>query len=313
MTKPVTFREYRPGDEAAILELFRIVYDREMSLQAWQWRFQQSPGGPGVIELAFDGDKLVGHYAVTSIRLAHRGEVRLSGLSGTTMTHPDARGAGLFTDLAKRAYERMRAQGAACVWGFPNSNSHRGFIRSLGWSDIHEIPFFTLELGSGPEVGAGRHVEPLRDVEGLDDLWARCVGQHDWSVVRDAAYVRWRFLTHPGQAYTLHSLRDDSGLLGYVVVKEYGASLQIVDVLAAATADAVDLVKHVIGVARASGKTRVDLWLTLTSPLHHELERLGFRPGGPVTYFGAAPLALACEGIFEPGRWRYAMSDSDVF
>lgn len=310
----ITFREFQAGDERAILELFRIVFGRELTLEAWRWRFQESPGGHGVIDLAFDGEKLVGHYAVTAIRLAQRGKTVLTGLSGTTMTHPDARGGGLFTQQALRTYERMKAQGMACVWGFPNSNSHRGFVRSLGWKDIYEVPFFGLDVGAAADAVPKHAVEALASANNeIDALWERCATQHGWSVVRDAAYLKWRFFTNPDARYDGLAVREGADLRGYAMTKAYGESLQIVDLLADTTEHALSLVQHVVGLAKKTGKKRVELWLNVTTPLHHELEKMQFRPSGPITYFGAAPLASPCEGIHAPFDWRIAMSDSDVF
>lgn len=56
-----------------------------------------------------------------------------TGLSGTTMTHPEYRGKGLFPVLARSTYARMKAANMAMVWGFPNAMSHRGFVRNLNW------------------------------------------------------------------------------------------------------------------------------------------------------------------------------------
>ena len=132
-------REYQPGDEHKIIELFKASYGKEMTLDEWYWRFRDNPFGHGIIYLAWDGDKLASHYAVLP---------RHSMLcqSGTTMTHPDYRGQGLFPELAERTYEKAKKEKYALVFGFPNQQSHRTFIDKLGWTDVCEIPAFRLDL-----------------------------------------------------------------------------------------------------------------------------------------------------------------------
>ena len=58
-------RGYEENDEVQILKLFELVYNRKMNLDFWKWRFKNNPFGfEPQINLMFDGDILVGHYAV---------------------------------------------------------------------------------------------------------------------------------------------------------------------------------------------------------------------------------------------------------
>ncbi len=139
-------RLYQPGEESQILTLFRHSYGREMSEAYWNWRFRDAPAGPAVIFLTWDGDILAAHYAVTSLVLRIEGQDWLTGLSGTTMTHPDYRGQGLFPKLGRSTYAHMAKAGMGLVWGFPNVQSHRGFIRDLNWADIYEVPTLRLSV-----------------------------------------------------------------------------------------------------------------------------------------------------------------------
>jgi len=48
--------------------------------------------------------------------------------------------------------------------------------------------------------------------------------------------------------------------------------------------------------------------------LHHALEKIGFKPEGPVTYLGGLVLNPAIDKSFYDFRgWYFTMSDSDVF
>ena len=135
----MNIREYQPGDEHKIIELFKDSYGKEMTLDFWNWRFRDNPFGHAIVYLAFDGDRLAAHYAVFPMH-------DMTCQSGTTMTHPDYRGQGLFPTLAERTYEKAKELGRVLVWGFPNQQSHRTFIDKLDWKDICEIPTFKLDF-----------------------------------------------------------------------------------------------------------------------------------------------------------------------
>jgi GNAT superfamily N-acetyltransferase len=316
----IEYRPYESRDEHAILALFRESFDgRIMALDYWRWRFRDNPVGQVLIELAWDREKLVGHYAVSPVRMSIQGKDRLCGLSMTTMTHPDYRGKGLFPDLADRLYRRMAELGHLMVWGFPNKNSHEGFIKKLGWQDICQIPMLRLHLKDVADMSAPTaNVTASTDFDDrLDRLWSAVAPRHDIAVKRDANYLRWRFLSNPENNYHLLCYKDEGQLLGYAVWKLYHArELEIVDLLAEDDESVgAALVKAAVGVGLRLGAESIKMWLTRSSPLHANLERMGFREEAPLTSFGARALnSLPTQVDWSAERaWLYSMSDSDVF
>lgn len=310
-------RPYRPGDEPAIRELFQRTYGREMSSTYWRWRFVESPGGHAFIELAWDGDTLAGHYAVTPLRMLVGGATIRAGLSGTTMTHRDYRGRGLFVDLARSTYARMADEGLDYVWGFPNTNSHRGFIERLEWFDIHEVPTLEGRIDALPAPPQSAHgIEEIQRATGeVDALWERLRSETSVSVIRDAAYLNWRFADNPAEQYRLFVHRGAQECDGLAVTKRYGDAVQVVEVLADDDSDAgLALIEEAVRSARSQGAARVNLWLNVGTRLHRRLEKWGMVPTAPVTYLGAASLRAEASQAFRSYRnWRISMSDSDVY
>lgn len=320
MTALCQIRSYQEGDEKHILELFSISFGgRQMSLPYWKWRFQDNPAGHGVIELCWDGDALVAHYAVTNLTMSIHGQRCNVGLSGTTMTHPAYRGMSLFQMLARSTYSRMLNINMPLVWGFPNVMSHRSFVRELNWVDIYEVPMFRL------------HLEPrLKDIhtsneyifelsaadERFDALWERVRNDYDIITQRDRAYINWRYLMNPNEKYKLivHAVNDE--IQGYAVFKHYGDELQVVDLIMGKKAVDVgeNLITYLIAQALKENARSVSLWLNVTHPLHQALEKIGFRPEAPVTYLGGLVLNPAIDkSFYDFRRWYFTMNDSDVF
>jgi GNAT superfamily N-acetyltransferase len=309
-------RPWQPGDEAAILALFRDSYGKDLSEATWTWRFATAAAGPGVIVLAWDGPRLAAHYAVTAVQLSVDGADVACGLSGTTMTHPDYRGVGLFPRLAEATYAAMHARGMQLVWGFPNDLSHRGFVEDLGWKDIYEIPTLRATLPLRRAVDGDAAVREETHLDGdFDALWQVARRRYRMVGRRDARALRWRYIDNPGDRYRLLALRDASGLGGYAVIKRYQQELHVIDLLARDDASEARLARTAIAVAQSEGAASVSLWLAPHRPLHGELERLGFRNDKPVTYFGARAFDPTVDRtIVEDYRsWHVMMGDSDVY
>lgn len=314
----VTWRPYETGDKGKILDLFRLTYGQELKEGYWNWRFRDNPAGPGVIDLCCDGDVLAAHYAATTISLWILGHGHLSGLSGTTMTHSAYRGRGLFPILARNTYRRMKEMGMAMVWGFPNSMSHRGFIKDLNWVDLYEVPTFRLSLSNSLSLpSSGEAVVELEEFpQNVDDLWKSVRNDYSILTVRDWQFLNWRYVQNPTGRYRIVAHLDGSDLLGYAVYKRYKNEFQVVDILTVNDTDiGVQLITHIIHRAIDESLDAVSMWLNVTHPLHRALERLGFSNGLPVTYFGGLVLQpeLSNAGLYDFKRWYITMGDSDVF
>jgi GNAT superfamily N-acetyltransferase len=318
MKHTLDLRAYRQGDESAILQLFQQSFNRTMPLEFWNWRFRDNPAAGPMIDLAWDGDALVAHYAVSPVTLVIGEEESLTALSMTTMTHPDYRGQGLFTTLASNLYTRMADQDYLMVWGFPNYQSHRGFVRNLAWEDIYEIPMFRLELSSlhlVPEV-SGQIAELDNFDRCFDDLWETLRSDYNVIVKRDRKYLNWRFHLNPLNRYRVFGYLEDGQLLGYVVFKQYQTDVDIVDILANQESSAeYELVLAVLDFCRQNGVDGVNIWIPVRHSLHLALEKIGFRHSQPVTYFGARilkPSGVNLDATDIRG-WYYTMGDCDVF
>ncbi len=310
-------RPYQQGDEAKIVSLFGLVFGRPLTMAYWQWRFRDNPTGHIFVDLAWDGEKLAGHYAVSPVVLSVRGQEYLTALSMTTMTHPDYRGRGLFVTLAQSVYQRMADQGLPLVWGFPNSLSHRGFVRDLAWLDIHEVPTFQRVLTQDrPLPTPSPQVVELPSFDSRCDLLWTELDKRDYILARrDCRYLAWRYVANPENRYTLFGYQQGEQLRGYAVCKRYGDGVDLVDLLCLDEQAGLDLVWAVAGWAGRQGASVLQTWLNPSLPLHLELEKYAFRAGEPITYFGARPLRpeLESAGLTSYCNWYLTMGDSDVY
>jgi hypothetical protein len=203
--------------------------------------------------------------------------------------------------------------------GFPNQYSHRGLVRDLGWRDVHEVPRFSLHLGDRRRETEDGGVAQVVELEGFDRrfdrLWDEAKDACPISVVRDRRYLQWRFVANPESRYRIFACQDGRRVSGYAVAKRYGKEMHVVDILCLNADIGVRLVRRVSVAAVRQGLSAVSMWLNPGLELHRELERLGFQPGAPVTYFCVLPLGAASllRGACDFRNWYLTMGDSDVY
>jgi len=310
-------RPYQPGDEKQILALFRNVFGKPMSQNYWDWRFMKNPTGLFLIYLAWDGDELAAHYAVSPVTISIEGSEFLTALSMTTMTHPSYRSRGLFRSLAEGIYNAMFEQGLSFVWGFPNTISHRAFIRELAWKDIYEIPMFRKSLKDNrPLPSLPVNVEESKDFHsGFDEFWAKVSSQYKILVKRDSQFLQWRYGSNPKHRYNAIVYCEKGKLHGYAVYKRYENDVDLVDLLSTNDEVSIALIVGVILSAMRKNCNFVNCWMNLELPLHREMEKIGFQNSEPVTYFGGKVLnhCLQERGVGDYKNWYLSLGDSDVY
>ncbi len=155
------------------------------------WLYGSNPEGPVVGFDAFDGEKLVAHYACVPANATISGQHRRGLLVLNTATHPDYQGKGLFIKLATATHEHAANNGYSFMHAVANAKSTPGFIKKLG---------FTLVTPLDAKVGIGR------------------LSVGDWKKAIDAANFRrswtadsfkWR-LNNPANPVTVVTRSDGS-------------------------------------------------------------------------------------------------------
>ena len=130
------------------IELFSICFPkaRKFTIEYLQWLYTKNPDGMMIGYNAFDGNKLVCHYACIPVSFMINSKCERALLSLNTATHPDYQGKGLFTSLAKKTYDSAKEEGYSFVYGVANANSTPGFITKLGFQCVRPLD---VRLGIG--------------------------------------------------------------------------------------------------------------------------------------------------------------------
>ena len=100
-------------------------------------------GAAKIAYLALDKGRPAGFYGVFPVRMNYFGKEITVAQSGSTMTHPDYQGLGLFTTLAKMCYDLAKSEGIKFVFGWPNKNSYPGFKKKLAWQEMGSLKKFS--------------------------------------------------------------------------------------------------------------------------------------------------------------------------
>lgn len=235
-----------------LVALARLEYgDSEMANTDYlRWQYLENPAGDAIVIIArADNGELAGQYVVIPIWL-RLGTDRVKGsLSLNTLTHPNYRGMGLFTRMAKETYAICQREGVSLTLGFPNQNSYPGFVRKLQFRHIGNASvlfqvlapmklFRKLASVAGspkyapstisdvsvaiPESSEkGIRIDSLELGEG-DASFDEFIDSREpqrFSVEKSSAFCNWRYRAVPTRRYSAFQALDGDHLLAMCVVR----------------------------------------------------------------------------------------------
>jgi predicted N-acetyltransferase YhbS len=223
MTNP-TLRVADAEDRDRILHLFHHVFGKERTAMEWSWAFQEGPLGPADIVIALEGDTVVAHAATLRRAAQIQGETTIFGQSVDAMTHPDWQKQGLNQRLQETLSELHRAAGVEWVYGFSNELSTRLVTERQGRRSLGPFPLLArpLRTGFGALRRLGRSpgppaIHPADIPRDIDSLSHAAAAWHSVGVLRDRAYLEWRY-RRPGGSYHAITQRAAGELEGFGVL-----------------------------------------------------------------------------------------------
>jgi ribosomal protein S18 acetylase RimI-like enzyme len=333
-------RRFRPEDKAAVISVLRESIDDwqgDWAEAYWEWKFERNPCGPGRIWVGDDDGRIAGCYIWNPVQVRWGETTFLAAQSVDAAVHPDYRGHGVFTDLARTAMDDDATGELALVFAFPVEAAFRGQIR-VGFE-----PRLTVFSVHRPLlIGARRRrrfeglaLETATSFDSRFDAFSNAGRDSELTVVRDADYLQWRFFEHPTRAYETLVCERDGEIRGYCVIsvdatkrlaRGYVLDLQV---LPGSDPAAAFLVYHALRRLRSRGARVAITWVRPSGPEQRGLASLGFSPryqaiqrrlrrGPYLPRFlvfenpaGALRELRAQRGTTDPLRWELVPGDHD--
>jgi Acetyltransferase (GNAT) domain len=244
-------RPYQEGDIPGILELFREGGFPLRSEAQYRWKVLTVPATAPMIWLAVDGNRIVGHNSGTPIQLMLRGQPIAAIHENETITAPTHRRQGILTALAKECYRSWADGGYRLVVGLP-WGTYGGRLQALGWTPL--LSMVWTRRWVLPEQALARRARlpamlrnaaiavrpwsrlapdplrhPSRDTtireltaveSALDRLWKATANEWENGVVRDRAWLDWRYFQEPAFDYRMLLAERAEQARGYLVTRK---------------------------------------------------------------------------------------------
>lgn len=317
-------REYRPGDEQQILEMDWLLFPdpwNKRNLENWYWKYAgNNPAGKSIIYVMENEGKIIVHFAIVPYRLRVFGKDTFGSHSIGSMVLPEWQGKGLIKFVADKLFAEAEKRKILFSYGFPNDLAYELHKKMFAYDDVVQV--YTMEKKTDANI-PGESSDKFSFLpidkfdQSVDMLWQLSKDTYKISVVRDAAFLNWRYLERPDQKYYAFGAYEDKKLVGYVILKLYKDD----KILKGHIIDIFSLPKRkdvaeflVVGSERFLVKNKTDIesaWVVGSDFYESILEEKGFKP--------QRPRPLICRLNFEKDsyqeilngkNWYFTMGDT---
>lgn len=313
--------DYKIGDEKHILNLFNTTFGKPLSESYWKWRFIDNPEKKIMIKLMWDNDLLVGHYAVSPTTIMVNEQCISAALSMTTMTHPNYIGQKIFTKLAEQLYQDEAIKNnLKVILGFPNNNSHYGFIKNLAWKDLLQIPTFSISLDTIKPHNNKTITKVKTFTQHHINTQKEYLSSNTKHFLKSIEYLNWRYIQNPINFYDIFELKIKEKSF-YAVTKLFCTNrekeLYDVDIVELVFPEDFESLISLINEIKINyskyNLCNIHTWIPINSAIHIQLEKIGFTNSLPITYFGIRVLDSNYKDLENSNMWHYSMGDSDIY
>jgi len=312
-------------DRAAILALWGQAFPAPQQHPIkYDWCYSQTPQGQGrLYVMSADDGAVIGVQGIVPRHWWHNGVQLNAGIYADLVVDPQYRSAGPALSLVRGVVERERNEPrTALLYGFPNKKSE-ALLRRAGYRRLAEITRYArplrlhvwlkrlglpslmarllgvlidrggqLRLLLGGVLSAqGRRSVPLTGFDKrFDALWQRVAANGVPMVIRDSAFLQWRFSNNfSGTSHILGLEAGDGRLDGYVVYIETDDNMvSVLDFLAVDEVALRSLLQSLLRRAYLKGCNGVTLEFNGPPAMVESLRQCRFiaRESHPIYYIG---------------------------
>ena len=334
--------------------MFSLI-EGEYDGATYRWKHLEGPEGGSCVSLAVDKtdpERVAAHYAMLP-RQIRLGDSVFSSSQPVDVFVDDTyayRREGVFLRLAEMVHERERQGGRKFFFGFPNATSYPVFSGLLRFRSAlklypYQVPlkvgFFTRRIplmkvagGLGP-IGRlrlprltplvrsqGYDVNEVREAgEGWTEFFEAASKQFPISMIRNRAYVQWRYFSCPTKNYRVFEVRRAGRMVGLFVValivkNEFASTAQCVDFLALDETSWKATTRLMFSTLQNTDAESCVTLLHPENPVTPLFESLGFvRRKNMGHHFIVRNFTEPAEKVdcFDPKNWFLTPGDGDSF
>ncbi|MBI4523753.1 MAG: GNAT family N-acetyltransferase [Deltaproteobacteria bacterium] len=319
-------RAVQEGDEEQVARFYYRAAGVSSPPEYWRWKYFESPAGAAAVFIALDHNQIVGRFGILPIKARINGKEVLAAEVVDGDVLQSYRKGGLLFELVASARQAAMEKGTRFEFGFgPQEKTAIGF-RTLGAglvAPVHRVVKIVFPLISALAGAAATNVQ-VKEIRyfdpSFDELWKKWRGG-EIAVVRDSAYLNWRYLKCPVADYKVFTAERSGELSGFAVLEIFNRGWlrcgNIVDIFSSQDDEVpASLLLAAIRYFAQRGVLVAIAWVPQHSSLLPVFREMGFHSFPSWVNIGARSCQeqeIPQTYLEDERHWHYAIGDKDYF
>jgi hypothetical protein len=247
-------RRLEKGDEPMLSRLFKEVFDKEINIQYWEWKYFQNPAGEHMMYVAIEPieSKIVGEIGTIPIKTQIQGKDTLATQVVDIVILPKYQKRGPFFQLERLSREENIKRLILMSYAVSIKRTYKISTKVLKFKGVSPIMRHTKIIDPGPFIYKKIKVRPLANLLGgigrffmrsmqrlkdhkmvskkyefedirhfdsrFDEFWKRESQNYEIIIVRDSEYLNWRYIRNPIENYKIFCVKDTGTIRGFIVL-----------------------------------------------------------------------------------------------
>lgn len=352
--KNLEMRKVQRNDFESLTDLYSEVYGVNFNKSYWDWKYFQNPSGEHIMYVALEGEKVVGETGTIAVKIKYGDDSFPSSQTCDITVLPEYQKGGTFLKLYKLTNDENIIQNNLICYGFSVPTTLKISTKLMRFRPVCRVYRWVLLLNPTPYIAKKLKISSVSKILGylgkifiklyskrnyisskdrvseisrfderFDQFWEERKRDYGIMVIRDSAYLNWRYINNPVKRYKIFSYELDNKIKGFIVLTTVIEELRrgiIMDIMVdPEERDAVDyLLSAAIDFFWNEKADVITIWVPEHIPLAKLIERWGFvkretQHNLIVRLIQKDEKRVIPEYIMNPGNWYFTLGDSDYY
>jgi len=227
-------RPYKKGDESSVNKGFNEVFQLKRPIEEWHWKYNPEHNGSSIMVAVDEKNSVFAHYAATFVDIVVNGKVYKCG-QPVDVYSVKQKGSVQHRLYLKTVREFFKTFGAKdkihLLFGFPSARVLKLGQIKLDYGDPVPVIVGKRAIKNRRRIFKKRPKNYNCNLHAIEELWARSSHRYPVSVIRNANYIKRRYLERPKNKYFFLTIEDGEEIKVFSVFEYNKFSIKWIDLI----------------------------------------------------------------------------------
>lgn len=227
-------RPYEKGDEPSINKGFNETFHLKRPIDEWIWKYKPEENGSSIMVAVDEENHIFAHYAATLVNISVYNKIYNCGqpVDVYSLKQPGSVQHRLYLKTVREFFKTFGAKNKIqLLFGFPSARVLKLGQLKLDYGDPVPVDIGKRTVKNRKLIFKKKPKQIVCNLDRLERLWSRSSYRYPVSVVRDARYIKKRYLDRPNNKYFYLTIDEGDETKVFSVFEFNKSSIKWIDLV----------------------------------------------------------------------------------